>query len=385
MPYAAGAARQKPSLPPKCEDAWKAFLIWSASSAPISGEEMIVHLCLRSAERVELLGAGAILLDLGACSAGEARALVDNLLSYLGSCSVAARASIGPTGIVAQLALQLGWIPRRPVPLVSAEERSAFLSSVPTRLIPGLYPHGIIHPDLVERLDQYGFHTLGQIARLEKPALCRQFGMAAGTFLAAIATGDDPQAFSPTSDAARHGLRLHFVDSASPHRLLATLPYLSRSATALLERHQLLVRRLRIRLVWARGGREQASKTLRRPTADSWILAEELNHMALQLLTVHSMGQAPGAYEIEELQLFLEDEIPARSKQLPLWADQTQTGESNSQRQQEQRLATLQAISGTLASRYGRSQSSPPPLFHHRLIYPDAIFPEERYSKAGIS
>ena len=108
--------------------------------------------------------------------------------------------------------------------------------------------------------------------------------------------------------------------------------------------------------------------------------------MAL-LLTGHSAGQASGVREIEELQIFLEDEIPARSEQPSLWPYQTQiqTIEPNSQHQQEQKLAALQIISSTLTRRQARSQSSQPPLFHHHLTYPDAIFSEERYSKAGIS
>ncbi|MGO8948446.1 MAG: hypothetical protein ACLQUY_12460 [Ktedonobacterales bacterium] len=346
---------------------------------------MIVHVCQRSAERVELLGAGAILLDLGACTADEARSLVGNLLSYLDARGVAAEAGIGPTGIVAHLALQLGWISGRPVPLVPNGERSAFLCSVPARLIPELYPRGIINLDLVARLDHYGLHTLGQIARLEKLALCRQFGMAAGTFLAAVAAGDDPQPFSPTSGATRHSLRLHFVTPASPPRLLEALPYLSRSAAALLERHQVLVHCLRIRLRWVEGGGEQANKVLRQPTADSRILAQELNRMVLLLLTGHSAGRACGAGEIEELQLFLEMEIPARSEQKSLWPDQTQAVQPTNQQRREQKLAALQTISTTLARRYGRLPCAQPLLFHHCLTYPDAIFSEERYSKAGIS
>jgi hypothetical protein len=141
---------------------------------------------------------------------------------------------------------------------------------------------------------------------------------------------------------------------------------------------------LRIRLGWAGNKAEQVSTTLRRPTADSWLLAEELKKLALRLLTSRSAQLVPGAGEVEALQLFLEDEVPARPAQQLLWSDRQQALESGNQHQREQKLATLQTISSTLVHRCGQQmQISGPPLFHHRLALPDAIFPEERYSKAG--
>jgi hypothetical protein len=124
---------------------------------------------------------------------------------------------------------------------------------------------------------------------------------------------------------------------------------------------------------------------LRRPTADSRLLAEELKKLALRLLTSRSAQLASGAGGVEALQLFLEDEVPAKPAQQLLWSEQQGAVESRDQHQREQKLATLQTISSTLAHRYGQQmRTSGPPLFHHRLAHPDTIFPEERYSKAGI-
>jgi nucleotidyltransferase/DNA polymerase involved in DNA repair len=366
---------------------YRAFLLSAeaANPAQVRSEEMILDLCRRGAHRVEILGRGAMLLDLGVSRADEARSLIDTLLSYLGDNGVTAGAGIGPTGIIAQLALARKRNSKRPVPLVSIEEKSTFLHNVPTRLLSELYPRGIISLDLLVRLEHYGLRTFGQIALLPQSLLCRQFGMTVGTFLAAIAIGNDPGPGKPARRRMSHGLLLRFTTPTSPEGLLATLPYLSRSAAALLEKHRLLTNRLRIRLGWAGNKAEQVSITLRRPTADSRLLAEELKKLALQLLTSRSAKLASGAGEVEALQLFLEDEVPAKPAQQLLWKGRQGIVESRDQHQREQKLAVLQTISSTLAHRYGQIRTSGgPPLFHPRLALPDAIFPEERYSKVGI-
>jgi hypothetical protein len=106
--------------------------------------------------------------------------------------------------------------------------------------------------------------------------------------------------------------------------------------------------------------------------------------MARIVLTSRSSLFASDAGEIQALQLFLEDEVPAKPAPQLLWSDRNGAVESGYQHQWEQKLATFQAISSTLARRYGQIRSSSPPLFHHRLTHPDAIFTEDRYSKAGI-
>jgi hypothetical protein len=256
---------------------------------------------------------------------------------------------------------------------------------VPTGLLSELYPRGIISPDLVECLLHYGLRTFGKIALLPQSTLCRQFGMTAGTFLAAVAIGNDPWPGKPAGRRMSHGLRIQFATPTSPEGLLAALPYLSRSAATLLQKHRLLTSRLRIRLVWAGNTRaEQVRITLRRPTADSRILAENLRKLALQLLTGRSLQLESGAGEVEALQLFMEDEAPVKPAQQFLWEVRQGVVESGDPYRREQRLATLQTISSTLTRRYGQMRASDPPLFQHRLARPDAIFPEERYSKAGI-
>ena len=91
-------------------------------------EEYIVRLCLKSSERVEWLGLGAVLLDLGTCGVGEARTLLGSLRLRLGEDGIATRTGIGPTGILAQLAhLLLSPIPH------SAARKAVRRSSLPVK------------------------------------------------------------------------------------------------------------------------------------------------------------------------------------------------------------------------------------------------------------
>ena len=335
-------------------------------------EEYIVRLCLKSSERVEWLGLGAVLLDLGTCGVGEARTLLGSLRLRLGEDGIATRAGIGPTGILAQL-VHLQTIthptfgrPESSAPLVTAREKLSFVRRVPVKVIPRLYPGGTVSPDLMMRLDQYGLRTFGHIARLGESTLRRQFGMAAGTFLAAIAIGDDPRPFSPASLPPRQGLRLRFATPASPERLQRALPYLGHSASNLLRKRGLQARRLRIRIRWTEGDTRQMMRALRQPIADTYLLAQELCRMTLLLLANHSTQETPPGGEIEELQLFLEDEVPAGFPQQNLWpAGQAQPAERNSR---ERKLAALLTMRGV------------PLFFRPHLSRPDAVFPEERYS-----
>ena len=340
-------------------------------------EEYIVRLCLKSSERVEWLGLHALLLDLGICVAGEAEALLGSLRTRLGRDGIAARAAIGPTGILAQLALLLTPThptfgrPESSMPRVTARERITFTRRVPVNVIPRLYPGGIISPDLMMRLDQYGLRTFGQIARLGESTLCRQFGMVAGAFLAAIAIGDDPRPFSPALLPPRQGLRLCFATPASAERLQRALPYLGHSASNLLRKRGLQARRLRIRIRWAEGDTRQMRLALRRPIADTYLIVQELCRMTLLLLANHSTPKTPPRGEIEELQLFLEDEVSAVFPQRNLWpSGQAQPAELH---ERERKLATLLTMRGV------------PLFFRPRLSRPDAVFPEERYSREGFA
>jgi hypothetical protein len=341
-------------------------------------KEHILRLCLKSSERVEWLGPDAAFLDLGTCGADEAQALLGVLLLRLREDGIAVRAGIGPTGVLAQLAHLL--IPTHPtfgrlesrVPLVTTREKLSFTRHMSVKVIPQLYPGSIIGPDLMTRLDQYGLRTLGQIARLGESTLRRQFGMAAGAFLAAIAIGDDPRPFSPTSLPPRQGLRLRFATPASPERLQRALPHLGHSASDLLRKRGLQARRLRIRIQWAEGDIRQIGQALRRPIADAYSLAQELHRMTLLLLLNHPTHQIPEGSEIAELQLFLEDEVTARFPQRSLWPSPPaqSVAERNSR---ERKLASLLTMSGI------------PLFFRPRLSHPDAVFPEERYSREDFA
>jgi hypothetical protein len=88
--------------------------------------------------------------------------------------------------------------------------------------------------------------------------------------------------------------------------------------------------------------------------------------MTLLLLANHPTRETSPGGEIEELQLFLEDEVPAEFPQGNLWpASHAQLAE---RQEHERKLAVLLTLSGI------------PLFFRPRLSRPDAVFPEERYS-----
>lgn len=394
-----GAAGRESILPLVCEDAeedHKAFLLWAANSSEIGREEMeemMVRICLRSSERVELLDAGAILLDLGHCSGNDAAVLMNGLLAHMTWRGVTGRVGIGPTGTLAQLAL-LG-APSRGgscVTLVSREQVAVFLPQLAITLLPRLYPRGFVTSEIIERLHQYGLQTLGQLARLEQrhpSVLHRQFGTSVGGFLAAVARGHDARSFSPESLPARLGLRLSFDMPAPPERILAVLPDLCNQASCRLNNGRLLSGRLCLRIRRESGAVLQTQWSLRQATAHPRLLLQELRRHLLPLLASGEKRQrncrknqdepadpnTSGSHRhgVEELVLFLECLRPALPEQSAFWPVA----------QRDARRNELHSLAETLANRHPYSSS--PLLLKAQCTQPDAIFSEERYTFQGLS
>jgi hypothetical protein len=114
-----------------------------------------------------------------------------------------------------------------------------------------------------------------------------------------------------------------------------------------------------------------------------------LHGMALPLLSNYSAHRPNAGDEMDtaedgqiaELQLFLEDETAAVPLQQTFWSNQTQLAERGTR---ECKLAVLQTLSQTLARRHS-SVCRQPLLFRPCLRSPDAIFPEERYSREDLT
>lgn len=142
------------------------------------------------------------LLDLGDCSASEAQAACERLLTWLLAQRLIARIGIGPTETLARLvALRAA---SGVVRVVEHEQARSFLQRLPVDALSGLSLEGLT-PALVARLRQDGLRTLGQVAELDERdplALRRQFGAVAGARLAMIAQGNAPCPLEPTHASA---------------------------------------------------------------------------------------------------------------------------------------------------------------------------------------
>jgi hypothetical protein len=208
-----------------------------------------------------------------------------------------------------------------------------------------LHPQGRVPPEIVERLQQYGLHTLGHLARLGERALCRQYGDV-GTFLARVAAGQDTQPLHPTPRPARYGVHLRFGSAARPEQVLTTLGRLSGRVATRLQQQGRQARRLGVRVRWETGGVERTRLSLRRHTNDPAVIAQELRRLLLPLLgapaipaadEANDAGRRPWApgdagengenkeYEgvhprsVEELRIILGDFLPGCAQQAMFW------------------------------------------------------------------
>jgi nucleotidyltransferase/DNA polymerase involved in DNA repair len=314
--------------------------------------------CYRLTPRVERVSICCALLDLGPCSHEEARHALRTLLSWLAEMDLAARAGIGPSLTLAQLAALRATV-AQPLVLITPAVAPAFLRSVPVAALAALHPRAAAIPAAVARLRRYGLYTLGHVARLGEPALRRHFGAAVGTFLAAVARGRDPYPLRPTPPARTLRFHLPFMPAADPSRVLAALPDFAARIAAHLGAHDLQTGALSLRLRWESGAVGNATNSLSRPLHATVALAQHLQRLAEPLLQ-----PSGAAHTVAALDLTLARLTPAYPEQAPLWQ----------LRLRARRLAAVAELADTLARRHGH-----PLLLHPRLAARDAIFPEDCY------
>ena len=327
----------------------------------------LLDACYRLTARVEQLSARSALLDLGACTDGEALDVIRSLLARLARQGLCARAGLGPDPLLAQLALRAAPpVPSRaPILSVAPEAALSFLRGVSVAVLaqlewPASTPAAVTR-ETVERLRRYGLHTLGHVARLDETALRRQFGKAGGA-LAALVAGREPLPLHPTPPAARLRFRLRFAPAASSERVVAALPPLAARIAARLRERNRCARELRLYLRWERGGVQSARLTLRVYSDDPALLAQELHRLLVPLL--QPPGRLADMDAVEELRLLVRDFAPAVPEQRTFW---------RGERRSRQRAAA-ELAADTLARRHGHAL-----LFSPRLTAPAAVLAEDRY------
>lgn len=341
------------------------------SSTLLDDDSAWLATCFRLTPRVERLSPTSAVLDLGPCTEAEATTVVRELLRYLQSHGLRARAGVALSASLAQLALFRAGLGVS-VACVASEADAAhtFLRAVPVAILTRFQPAGLVTPEVVERLQRYGLRTLGQLARLGEPALHRQFGTTTGAILAALAQGRDLRPLQPTPMPASLRCRLRFDTAASSEQVLAALPLFARRVATQLRRNGSQARTVTLSLHWERGAKQQLRHTLRQHTDDADVLASALRSLLLPALQ-QCNNQGAGMRDlrglaardhVDELRIALDDFAPLLPRQITFW--QTR----------DRRLAAAQEVAAAVALRHGR-----PLVLCARGVAPAAIFPEERH------
>jgi protein ImuB len=199
-----------------------------------SARQALLDVATSVTPRVEEAQPGLVFLDLDGSGAlfPTERGLLTALETRLAGVGLdVGRLGIGPTRTVAELAARH----RGGGHIVAGEERARFLAPLPLDL---LDPSG----ELIDRLWRWGVHTLGELARLPRPALGSRLGEA-GVRLAWRARGEDLDPFRPAPPPQR------FEESADPGYGIGNLEPLAFLLRGVLDR---LTQRLRLRGLAAR-------------------------------------------------------------------------------------------------------------------------------------
>ena len=267
-----------------------------------SAQASLVDVALSVTSRVEDAGDGLAYLDLAGSEAlfPSERGLMTALEKRLADVGLpGVRTGIGPTRTVALLAARHDGGGH----VVHARDVADFLAPLPLDLLDP--------PDEVfDRLTRWGLRTLGDLAKIERPALGTRLGQD-GVRLARRARGADLAPFRPTPP------RLRFEESAEPGYPVVNLEALAFTLRAVLDR---LTRRLRVRglavrellleLVLESGRRFARTVAVGAPTVEAAVLLSlvrlVLEKDAPQEPVEHVRVTAtPGSVETAQLDLFL--------------------------------------------------------------------------------
>lgn len=340
--------------------------------------------CWRISARVERLSASApdtwvgALLDLGRCSAHEAREVAARLAPLLRQLGRRCVIRIGPTPTSAELAalaVFTGATPGEKIPcLVPPARLAAWLRDRPVSLLAQLDPARALAPEVIARLAVYGLRTLGQVARLDArdpQALRRQYG-ADGARLAALCHGEDMRPLQPEQPAPRIARRRCFAPMATADEAYAALPSLARALARRLEQQGREGGEIRLSLAWESGAVTRARRRLARPLYHAAELTQAAERLLESLLHQYAAASSP---LLESLTLALGN-LTARlsARPEPLFALRSLDCATHVQRERTALLARIAVeVNEPLTQRYGA-----PALYRLAVPLPDAILPEER-------
>jgi protein ImuB len=272
-----------------------------------SAEQALLEIAGSISPRVMRAGPGLAFVDLAGTHAlfSSERGLLTALETRLADVGFAsdgpagARLGIGPSRTVAELAARH----RDGGAILRAEEAASFLVPLPLDL---LDPSA----ELADRLQRWGVHTLGRLARLPREALGARLGEA-GVRLARRANGEDLAPFRV------HPPVLRFEEGADSDWAIGELEPLAFFLRGVLDRlvrrirlRGLALRRLRLELGLESGALAVRELGLAAPTLETSVLLA-LVRLALEsdppgegILRVRAIA-TPDAVETAQLDLFL--------------------------------------------------------------------------------
>lgn len=342
--------------------------------------------CHRLTPQLQRFGPDTALLDLGTCTDAEALAAVQALFTYLQSQSqsqsqrqqVTLRAAIAPSGLLAQFAL-LQAPAHESLTLLTATQAPDLLreTSIAALARLRLADHAIITSaalaQVFARLDGYGVRAVAHLAQLDEASLRRQFGARLGSFLLAVARGEDVLPFQPTPAPLRLHFRLRLKNPVSADCLVGSLKPFTLEVASALARRGLQGHTLELRLRWESGHEERVSRTLPQPIAGGSILQETVERLLTPIFQGEQVSQEDsvihaGADGIADIRLILSHLVPLYPAQHAFWPQRTR------------RIAALHEFADTLTHRYGK-----PLLFRSLLTAPDAIFEQDRSHLAPMT
>lgn len=238
---------------------------------------------------IETVGLGEFLVDARGPSAGSGQGLErshgsDQAIAE--AMNAAARSASGlcirvgsASGkFIAQQAARSA--PPDGVCVIVAGDEARFLAPFPISILPNL------PGEMRRRLHLFDLHTLGDLARLSKPAVLRQFG---GEFsgLYELARGSDPRPINPDAPPLRIIRSMRLTEPVSERAILLNVTNrLSRQLSQALVERGYHAEALKLSLMGAKGSRWEVGQAVKPPTSDT----TRLCRLAAQLLGRLSMN-----------------------------------------------------------------------------------------------
>ncbi len=255
----------------------------------VEPDEMTYHACHGAMEAalrafspaIETAGLGEFLVDVRGLerSHGSDHAIAEAMNAAAHSASgLCIRVGLATGKFIAQQAARSA--PQNGVCVVASGTESRFLAPFPIGVLPNL------PGEMRRRLHLFDLHTLGDLARLSKPAVLRQFG-GEMSGLYELARGSDPRPVNPDVPPLRIVRSMRLTEPVGERAILLNVTNrLSRQLSQVLVERGYHAEAVKLSLVGANKSRWEVGQAVKPPTSDT----TRLCRLAAQLLGRLSMN-----------------------------------------------------------------------------------------------